>query len=57
MQDANGNPLTPPVKNKDVALFFLNQRGDPVKEPVRLLQVSPTLKRAMKAGEIPLFGW
>jgi len=57
VKDTNHNPLTPPLKNKDVALFFLNQRGSMVKEPIRLLQISPDLKRAMYAGNIPLFGW
>jgi hypothetical protein len=57
VKDTNRNPLTPPLKNKDVALHFLNQRGNMVKEPIRLLQISADLKRAMNAGHIPLFGW
>jgi len=57
VQDANQSPISPPVKNKDVALFFLNDRSTPVKEQIRVLQVSDKLKRAMTAGEIPLFGW
>ncbi|MDO9011626.1 MAG: hypothetical protein Q7U78_07430 [Gallionella sp.] len=57
LQDANKVSIAPPVKNKDVALFFLNERSAPVKEQIRVLQVSTALKQAMKAGEIPLFGW
>jgi len=57
VQDENKTPISPPVKNKDVALFFLNDRSTPVKEKIRVLQVSEKLKQAMKAGEIPLFGW
>lgn len=57
VNDANDNPLTPPLKNKDVALFFLNQCSTPAKEQIRLLQISPALKSAMNAGQIPLFGW
>jgi len=55
--DADGKPITAPLKNKDVALFFLSQRGAQVKEKIRLLQISPTLKHAMNTGNIPLFGW
>ena len=57
VQDANKTPISPPVKNKDVALFYLNQRGTPVKEQIRVLQISPALKQAVNAGKIPLFGW
>jgi hypothetical protein len=57
VQDANKAAITPPVKSKDVALRFLNDRSTPVKEQIRVLQVSPALKQAMTAGEIPLFGW
>ncbi len=57
MKDKNNNLLTAPLKNKDVALFFLNQRSTPVKEQIRLLQISPALKNTMSAGHIPLFGW
>jgi hypothetical protein len=57
VKDNNDKPLTAPLKNKDVALFFLNQRSSPVKEQIRLLQVSPSLKKAMSTNNIPLFGW
>lgn len=57
VQDANNTPITPPVKNKDVALFYLNSRSTPVKEQIRVLQVSDKLKQAMTTGAIPLFGW
>lgn len=57
VQDANQAAITPPVKSKDVALRFLNDRSTPVKEQIRVLQVSDKLKHAMTAGEIPLFGW
>ena len=57
VQDADNVAISPPVKNKDVALFFLNSRSTPVKEKIRVLQVSTALKQAMMAGEIPLFGW
>ena len=57
VQDANKTPISPPVKNKDVAQFYLNSRSTPVKEQIRMLQVSPALKQAMMAGGIPLFGW
>ena len=57
VQDANKPPISPPVKNKDVALFYLHSRSTPAKEQIRVLQVSPALKLAMKAGGIPLFGW
>jgi hypothetical protein len=57
VQDENRIPISPPVKNKDVALFYLNQRSTPAKEQIRVLQVSDKLKDAMTAGEIPLFGW
>ncbi len=57
MQDANKTPISPPDKNKDVALFYLNQRSTPVKEQIRILQISPALKQAANAGKMPLFGW
>lgn len=57
VKDANKAAMTEPVKSKDVALFYLNSRSTPVKEQVRVLQVSDKLKHAMTAGEIPLFGW
>ena len=57
LQDDDDNKLTPPVKNKDVALFYLNERSTPVKEQIRVLQVSDKLKNAVTAREIPLFGW
>jgi len=57
VQDANKIEITPAVKSKDVALFYLNDRSTPVKEQIRVLQVSDKLKHAMTAGEIPLFGW
>lgn len=57
VQDANKVAIAPPVKNKDVVLHFLNLRSTPVKEQVRVLQISDKLKHAMTAGEIPLFGW
>jgi hypothetical protein len=57
VQDANKAAIAPPVKSKDVALHFLNDRSTPAKEQIRVLQVSPALKQAMMAGEIPLFGW
>lgn len=57
VQDKSENAIAPPVKNKDVALFFLNQQSSPVKEQIRILQVSDKLKQAMKSDEIPLFGW
>lgn len=57
VQGQNRTPLSPPVNNKDVALFFMNERSTPVKEHIRLLEISPALKRAMLAGQVPLFGW
>lgn len=57
MQDANNKPLTDPLSNKHIALHYLSQRSVPVKEQIRLLQVSSTLKHAMNANEIALFGW
>jgi len=57
VQDANKTSISPPVKNKDVALFYLNQRSTPAKEQIRVLQVSDKLKHAMTAGAIQLFGW
>lgn len=57
VQDASNTAIIPPVKNKDVALFFLNQLSAPVNEQIRILQISDKLKQAMKSGEIPLFGW
>lgn len=57
VQDANKAAITPPVKSKDVALRFLNDRSTPVKEQIRVLQVSDKLKHAMMTGAIPLFGW
>lgn len=57
VQDANRTFISPPVKNKDVALFYLNSRSTPAKEQIRVLQVSDKLKDAMTAGAIPLFGW
>lgn len=56
VQDASKAAIAAPVKSKDVALHYLNVRSTPVKEQIRL-QVSSALKRAMSAGEIPLFGW
>lgn len=55
--DAKRTPISPPVNNKDVALFYLNSRSTPVKEQIRVLQVSDKLKQAMTTGGIPLFGW
>lgn len=57
VRDVRGKAISPLVKNKDVALFFLNSRSTPVKEKVLVLQVSPALNLTMKAGGIPLFGW
>jgi len=57
VQDANKTAIAPPVKSKDVALHFLNVRSAPVKEQIRVLQVSDKLKLAMTSGRIPLFGW
>lgn len=57
LQDANEAPIAPPVKNKDVALYYLEDRSTSVKEQIRVLQVSDKLKQAMNTGEIPLFGW
>lgn len=57
VQDTNKLPLSPPVMNKDVALFYLNERSTPVKEQVRLLEISSALKQAWQADRIPLFGW
>jgi hypothetical protein len=57
VRDANKIPITPPVKNKDVALHFLNDRSTPVKEQIRVLKISDKLKQAMIEGQIPLFGW
>lgn len=57
VKDEENKSLTAPLANKDVALFYLNERSTPVKEQVRLLQISPILKQAMNAGQIPLFGW
>jgi hypothetical protein len=57
VQDANKIAITPPVKSKDIALFFLNDRSTQAKEQIRVLQISDKLNKAIKAGEIPLFGW
>lgn len=57
IQDENKIPLSQPVRNKDVALFYLNERSIPVKEQIRLLQISPALKQAWCTDQIPLFGW
>lgn len=57
LQDASKASITPPVKNKDVALFYLNERSTPVKEQIRVLQISDKLKSAVTARVIPLFGW
>lgn len=57
VQGANRTPISPLVKNKDVALFYLNSRSTPAKEQIRVLQVSDKLKQAMTTGAIPLFGW
>ncbi|MCR4299593.1 MAG: hypothetical protein NUV75_12755 [Gallionella sp.] len=57
VQDANKAAIAPPVKSKDVALHFLNDRSTPAKEQIRVLQVSSALKQAMTASKIPLFGW
>jgi len=50
-------PIYPPVKNKEIALFYLNSRSTPIQEQIRVLTISSTLTRAVKAGEVPLFGW
>lgn len=57
VQDANKEAISPSIKNKDVALFLLSHRSTLVKEQIRVLQISHTLRRAMEAFEIPLFGW
>lgn len=57
LQDDEDNELTPSVKNKDVALFYLNERSTTVKEQIRVLQVSDKLKNAVTARGLPLFGW
>lgn len=57
VQDASQADIAPPVKSKDVALHYLNVRSMPMKEQIRVLEVSNKLKRAMTAGEVPLFGW
>lgn len=57
VRDAHLKPLTGPLSNKHIALHYLTQRSVPVKEQIRLLQVSSTLKHAMNAKEIALFGW
>jgi len=57
VQDANKIAIAPPVKNKDVALFYLNSRSTPANEQIRVLKISDQLKHAITAGEIPLFGW
>ena len=50
-------PTLPPVKNKEIALFYLNSRSTPIQEKIRVLSLSSTLTKAVKAGEVPLFGW
>jgi len=57
VRDKDNNPVTAPLKNKEVALFYLNQRSTPVKEQIRMFSISPMLKLSMNAGDIPLFGW
>lgn len=46
-QDGNHRKLIPPLKNKDVAVFYLNEHSKPAKEAVRVLQISPRLKDAV----------
>jgi hypothetical protein len=57
LMDSNNLPISPPVLNKDIALYYLNDRSTPVKEQIQLLRVSSALRRAVSAGNIPLFGW
>lgn len=57
VKNLKDQPITPPLINKDVALHFLSQRSNLVKESVRVLQISPKLKKTMIEGEVPLFGW
>ena len=57
VRDANNKPIAPPVKTKDVALLYLEMKSPMVKEPIRVLQISPALRQAVLAGEMPLFGW
>jgi hypothetical protein len=45
VQDANKTAIAPPVKSIDVALHFLNVRSTPVKEQIRVLQISPVLNK------------
>lgn len=55
--DDQGKWLTPPVKNKDIALFFLNERSTPAREEIRLITLSLEIRQAMTTCRIPLFGW
>jgi hypothetical protein len=57
VRDANNKPIAPPVKTKDVALFYLELKSPMVTEPIRVLEISPVLRQAVLAGDIPLFGW
>ncbi len=57
VQDANNQRLAPPVKSKDIALFFLNERSEKTLEKIPLFEVTAKLKQAVKAGKIPLYGW
>lgn len=57
VQDADKIAFTPAVKSKDVALHCLNIRSTPVKEQIRVLQISDKLKLAIVSGKIHLFGW
>lgn len=57
VQGTNKIPISPPVKNKDVALHYLSSRSPQVKEQIRLLHISSGLKEAVISGGVPLFGW
>lgn len=57
LRNAENQPVSPPVSDQKIALFYLTERSPKIKENIRVLQISPALKKAALAGEIPLFGW
>ena len=57
LRNAENEPVSPPVSDQKIALFYLTQRSPKIKESIRVLQISSSLKKAALAGEMPLFGW
>lgn len=57
VRDFNNKPITPSVQMKEIALFYLEHKSPLIDEQVNVLNISPALKQAVLAGELPLFGW